>query len=108
MEAPSSSLVPDRVVRVTADSLTRLMGLAGEALVQTHRLPSLVESLWRLKGRQTGLLESLQLLEDRLSNRGVTLPAAEQELLARSRARPCRTCSDWERPWRQSKSCARQ
>ncbi|MFI5457655.1 MAG: hypothetical protein ACHRXM_19610 [Isosphaerales bacterium] len=34
----------DRVVRVTAESLTRLMGLAGEALVQTHRLPPLVVS----------------------------------------------------------------
>ena len=67
-EATCSILVPDRVVRVTAESLTRLMGLAGEALVQTHRLPPLVQSLWRLKGRQTGLLESLQLLEDRLSN----------------------------------------
>ena len=76
----------DRVVRVTAVSLTRLMGLAGEALVQTHRLPPLVESLWRLKGRQTGLLESLQLLEDRLSSQGFTIPAAERELLSRSQA----------------------
>ena len=76
----------DRVVRVTAESLTRLMGLAGEALVQTHRLPPLVDSLWRLKGRQTGLLESLQHLEDRLSNQGFALPAAERELLANSKA----------------------
>ena len=37
----------DRVVRVNAQSLTSLMGLAGEALVQAHRLPPLVESLWR-------------------------------------------------------------
>lgn len=86
VEASGPSPAPDRVVRVTAESLTRLMALTGEALVQTHRLPSFLQSLWRLKGRQTGLLESLQLLEDRLSNQGVTLPAAEQELLARSRA----------------------
>ena len=76
----------DRVVRVTADSLTRLMGLAGESLIQTHRLSPLVESLWRLKGRQTGLLQSLQLFEDRLSSQGITLPAGERELLAKSRA----------------------
>ena len=76
----------DRVVRVTAESLTRLMGLAGEALVQTHRLPPLVDSLWRLKGRQTGLLESLQHLEDRLSSQGIALPAAERELLAKTKA----------------------
>src|SRR5438034_488738 len=54
-EPPGEPAVPDRVVRVTAESLTRLMGLAGEALVQTHRLRPLVDSLWRLRGRQTGL-----------------------------------------------------
>ena len=59
---------------MTAESLTRLMGLAGESLVQTHRLPPLVDSLWQLKGRQTGLLESLQLLEDRVSSREAPYP----------------------------------
>jgi two-component system, chemotaxis family, sensor histidine kinase and response regulator WspE len=77
----------DRVVRVTAGSLTRLMGLAGEALVQTHRLRPLVDSLWRLKARQTGLLETLQNLEDRLSNQQNAMPAAERELLAKALAR---------------------
>ena len=73
-------------MRVTAESLTRLMGLAGESLVQTHRLPPVVESLWRLKGRQTGLLATLQLLEDRISGQGEVLPAAERELLAKTKA----------------------
>jgi two-component system sensor histidine kinase and response regulator WspE len=80
----------DRVVRVTAESLTRLMGLAGEALVQTHRLRPLVESLWRLKGRQTGLLETLQILEDRVLVAGAgaaAMSAAELELLAKARER---------------------
>ena len=84
-ETTSSNRERDRVVRVTAESLTRLMSLAGEALVQSHQLPPLVESLLRLKGRQTGLVESLQRLEDRLSSQGFTLPAAEHELLAKSR-----------------------
>jgi two-component system sensor histidine kinase and response regulator WspE len=75
----------DRVVRVTAESLTRLMGLAGEALVQSHRLAPQVDSLWHLKGRQTGLLESLQLLEDRLSSHGAVLPVAERELLGKAK-----------------------
>ena len=74
-------------MRVTAESLTRLMGLAGESLVQTHRLRPLVDSLWRLKGRQTGLLESLQALEDRIAGAGdVPLPAADRELLAKAKA----------------------
>jgi two-component system, chemotaxis family, sensor histidine kinase and response regulator WspE len=85
-EAAIHSRDRDGVVRVTAESLTRLMGLAGEALVQSHRLPPLVDSLWRLKGRQTGLLASLQLLEDRLSSQGFTFPTPERELLARSKA----------------------
>jgi two-component system, chemotaxis family, sensor histidine kinase and response regulator WspE len=75
----------DRVVRVSAESLTRLMGLAGEALVQTYRLRPLVDSLWRLEGRQTGLLESLQVLEDRLASKGAVLPAAERELLSKAK-----------------------
>jgi two-component system sensor histidine kinase and response regulator WspE len=89
--APSSpGLSPDhdrdRVVRVTAESLTRLMGLAGEALVQTHRLPPLIEALWRLKGRQTGLLETLQRLEDRQARPEGSLTAAELDQLAGAKA----------------------
>jgi two-component system sensor histidine kinase and response regulator WspE len=86
---PGEPVVPDRVVRVTAESLTRLMGLASEALVQTHRLRPLVESLWRLKGRQTGLLETLQILEDRLAAAAEAPPlsAAGHELLAKAKGR---------------------
>ena len=79
MKGPEGYPDQDRVVRVTAESLTRLMGLAGEALVQTHRLPTLVASLWRLKGRQTGVLESLQRLEDRLSSQQDSIPGAARD-----------------------------
>jgi two-component system sensor histidine kinase and response regulator WspE len=84
----------DRVVRVTAESLSRLMGLAGESLVQSHRLRPLVDALWRLRKRQIGLLESLQTLEDRFAATSTgagdlrpRLSAAGHELLAKSRAR---------------------
>lgn len=94
----------DRVVRVTAESLTRLMGLAGEALVQSHRLRPMVDALWRLRERQSRLMETLQLLEDRLATAGpalsrgtsaansaspapASLVTAEHELLARARSR---------------------
>jgi two-component system sensor histidine kinase and response regulator WspE len=76
---------PDRVVRVTAESLTRLMGLAGESLVQTRRFRPFVDSLLHLRRRQTGLLETLQRLEDRLSDAKAALPAADRELLAKAR-----------------------
>ena len=88
--SPNRDRDRDRVVRVTADSLTRLLGLAGEALVQTHRLSPVVDSLWQLKGRHTGLLANLQLLMDRISSQGNVLAAAEQELLAKMKAQPRR------------------
>ena len=95
----------DRVVRVTAESLTRLMGLAGEALVQSHRLPPLVDALWRLKGRQTGLLETLQLLEDRLSSQEAALLRRRvASCWPRPRRRPPRTCRGWARRSRRSRS----
>ena len=92
-------------MRVTAESLTRLMGLAGEALVQNHRLPPLVDSLWRLKGRQTGLLESLQLLEDRV----IEPASGPTRWLSTScwpveGCRPPETYSGWERRSRRSRS----
>ncbi len=105
---PARDVDRDRVVRVTAESLTQLMGLAGEALVQSHRLRPIVDSLWRLRERQSRLMESLQVLEDRLSiagsGRGATVAtaftapsasasasasvsAAGRELLAKARGR---------------------
>ncbi len=87
---PTTGEPADRVVRVTAESLTRLMGLAGESLVQTRRFRPFVDSLLLLKSRQTGLLETLQRLEDRLSSGGWVLPAAERELLSTARGQAAR------------------
>src|SRR5271157_5798088 len=87
---PAATEPADRVVRVTAESLTRLMGLAGESLVQTRRFRPFVDSLLLLKGRQTGLLETLQRLEDRLSSAGESLPAAERELLSTAKGQAAR------------------
>jgi two-component system, chemotaxis family, sensor histidine kinase and response regulator WspE len=87
---PAAAEPADRVVRVTAESLTRLMGLAGESLVQTRRFRPFVDSLLLLKSRQTGLLGTLQRLEDRLSSAGESLPAAERELLSTARGQAAR------------------
>jgi len=104
-QAPASE-APDRVVRVTADSLTRLMGLAGESLVQTRQLRPFVDALLQLKTRQSGILETLQRLEDRLALEEIrrtgfasdgapssgfglhvsTLSAADRELLSKAKA----------------------
>ncbi len=52
----------EQVVRVTAQSLTRLMGLAGEALVQARWLQPFTRLLLRLKRRQAAAIEALEAL----------------------------------------------
>jgi two-component system sensor histidine kinase and response regulator WspE len=49
----------DRVVRVAAQSLTRLMGLAGEALVESRWLHPFTQSLVKLKREQDRLADEL-------------------------------------------------
>ena len=87
--APALSVAPeaaDRVVRVTAESLTRLMGLAGEALVQSRQLRPFVDSLMMLKRQHSALLDTLQILIDRAD---VTNGAGVvRELLTRGSLRP--------------------
>ena len=74
----------ERVVRVTAESLTRLLALAGESLVQARRLRPFVDSLVALRSGQAALWETLQRIEDHL-NDGRT--AALPELLAEAKRR---------------------
>lgn len=57
----------DRVLRVTADHLNRLLGLAGESLVESRWLNPFTESLLRLKRQQFDLGKALDLLRDALS-----------------------------------------
>jgi two-component system sensor histidine kinase and response regulator WspE len=75
----------DRVVRVTAESLTRLMSLAGESLVQSRQLRPYVDSLLTLKRQHASLLDTLQTLQHRLSDMGAAADPAEVELLDRAR-----------------------
>ncbi len=57
-----SRLPDERVVRVTAHSLTRLMGLAGESLVEARWLQPFAGSLLKLKKQQDRLAELLDEL----------------------------------------------
>ena len=58
---------PERVVRLAADNLNRLLGLAGESLVESRWLDPFTESLQQLKGRQAGLTQHLTALRQALS-----------------------------------------
>lgn len=54
----------DRVLRVTADNLNRLLALAGESLVESRWLKPFAESLLRLKRLQHDLGRTLDTLRD--------------------------------------------
>jgi len=77
----------DRVVRVSADSLTRLVGLAGESLVETRQLRPFVDSLLTLRSSQVDLCDTISLLEEKMRSQDVSLPVPLAALLARVRER---------------------
>jgi len=70
----------DRVLRVTADHLDRLLGLAGESLVESRWLDPFARSLLRLKRMQRDAGKSVEALRDALA--GVPLHDHAQSCLA--------------------------
>ncbi|MFM8282846.1 MAG: hybrid sensor histidine kinase/response regulator [Planctomycetaceae bacterium] len=76
----------DRVVRVSAESLTRLVGLAGEALVETRQLRPFVDGLLALRATQVDLCDAIAAVEERVvAERDPASPVAA--LLERARQR---------------------
>jgi two-component system, chemotaxis family, sensor histidine kinase and response regulator WspE len=58
----------ERIVRLTADSLNRLLGLAGESLVESRWLRPFAESLQRLKRQHADLTQRLDRLRHSLQH----------------------------------------
>ena len=80
---PSAVATPDsaeRVLRVTADHLNRLLGLAGESLVESRRLKPFAESLLRLKRMQQRAGHALDTVRKALA--ATALDATAQAALA--------------------------
>ena len=108
--AATTTETAERVVRVTADSLSRLLGLAGESLIQSRQLPPLVDALRDLRNRQTLLIASLNLLEERAMNEHGEFTHYGRELIAPGPGRCCscsRSCSIRSRRSRTSPGGAR-
>ena len=82
-EEPAPAATPDRVLRVTASNLNRLLGLAGESLVASRWLTPYAQSLLRLKRRQWKLARALEALRESLS--GIELDEKIQHRLAETR-----------------------
>ncbi len=83
---PSAS---DRVVRVEAENLNRIMALSGEMLVEAKWLQPFADSLSLLKDRQKDLQSTIEALRLQLAESGQT---ASLELVekARIKERECR------------------
>lgn len=74
------SFTADRVLRVTAQNLNRLMGLAGESLVESRWLYPFEDSLQRLKKNFDQVDEDIDFLRDTLKS--VDLPDITQQLFS--------------------------
>jgi two-component system sensor histidine kinase and response regulator WspE len=80
---PTAKEAQDRVLRVTAESLNRLLGLAGEALVESRWLPSYAGTLLRIRRRQGRLVNLLETLRESLDERQrAQLEEARREAMA--------------------------
>jgi two-component system sensor histidine kinase and response regulator WspE len=62
--APAIAEPADRVVRVSAESLSRLVGLAGEALVESRQLRPILDTLHQLRSSQTDLCKTIAAIDD--------------------------------------------
>jgi two-component system sensor histidine kinase and response regulator WspE len=79
----------DGVLRVTADNLNRLLGLAGESLVESRGFRSFADSLLRLKRGQYDLQRALDRLRNQLSQQHLGDEAQAALTEAQQRALEC-------------------
>lgn len=80
----------DRMVRVTAENLNRLMGLAGESLVESRWTEPFAKALRQLKRSQLELADMLERLREALTEVEVPERVAEHVIAARRKVNECR------------------
>ncbi len=80
LESMEQAKDPDRVLRVTAQNLNRLMGLAGESMVESRWLQPFSDMLIRLKKKQGELSVYMDALKDQMKD--YNLPESAEKTLA--------------------------
>ena len=85
--APRPADPADRVVRVSADSLTRLVGLAGESLVETRQLRPFVDSLLQLRAAEVDIGDAIAALDEKLKAGDIAVPGTITAMLTTIRER---------------------
>ncbi|MBE9011361.1 hybrid sensor histidine kinase/response regulator, partial [Pseudanabaenaceae cyanobacterium LEGE 13415] len=81
-QEPETNTQRDRVVRISADNLNRIVGLAGESMVEAYWLQPFAESLMELRSKQIALSKALEDLQQ-------SHPIGQLETL-RQQERECR------------------
>ena len=96
IESPTAALDPvtecensDRVLRVTVENLNRLLGLAGESLVESRWLKSFGESLLKLKRLHYDSAKAIDSLNEALSKQTLSDRAQIAMKDAERRIRQC-------------------
>ena len=91
-QSTTAQLAPatDRVVRVSAENLNRIMGLAGESLIEANWLQPFADSLIILKKRQLELSKILENLQNGPSSSQVIQDSDKYIEAARQKERECR------------------
>jgi two-component system, chemotaxis family, sensor histidine kinase and response regulator WspE len=80
----------DRVVRVSADNLNRIMGLAGESLVEAKWLQPFADSLLKLRKNQSELYNLLEKLQESLAESTLNQRSEDYLSSSRKKANQCR------------------
>jgi two-component system sensor histidine kinase and response regulator WspE len=88
--AVQGDAVQGEVLKVTAENLNRLLGLAGESLVESRGFKSIADSLLRLKRLQNDLQRALDQLREQLSQQPLSDRAQAALAEAQRRAVECR------------------
>jgi two-component system, chemotaxis family, sensor histidine kinase and response regulator WspE len=87
---PPKSKAADRVVRVNAENLNRIMGLAGESLVEAKWLQPFADSLLKLRNNQGQLYNLLEKLQESLNDGMLDQRSEDYLSSARKKANECR------------------
>ncbi len=90
LDSPKKPEAKERVVRVSAENLNSLMGLAGESLVEANWLQPFADSLITLKKHQMELSKILEKLQDALAISQVNQVGEEYLKVARQKEQECR------------------
>ncbi|WP_016953673.1 hybrid sensor histidine kinase/response regulator [Anabaena sp. PCC 7108] len=88
-EVENTAKNQDRVVRVSADNLNRIMGLAGESLIEANWLQPFADSMMSLKSRMLDISLSLEQLEESLDQNLYEQEGREYLVQARQQKHEC-------------------